>query len=80
MSALACFSTEPYPHPALHRPARTVLDAFGSERVFWGSDLSRLSAGGYREAVALVRDHVCHSEAEAAAVLGGSLLHWLGWA
>lgn len=78
MSALPCYSTEPYPHPALHGPARAVLSAFGPERVFWGSDLSRLP-GRYRDAVTMVRDHLGLGGAAADAVLGGSLLGWLGW-
>jgi L-fuconolactonase len=78
MSALPVNSTEPYPHPALHAPARGVLDAFGPERVFWGSDLSRLR-GPYAEAVTLVRDELGLSPEEADAVLGGNLLRWLRW-
>lgn len=78
MTALPCYSTEPYPYPALHRPVRVVMDAFGSDRLFWGSDLSRLP-GSYRDAVALTRDHLCRSGREADAVLGESVLRWLGW-
>ena len=78
LSALPCYSTEPYPHPALQRAVRGVLDGFGDRRVFWGSDLSRLP-GAYRDAVALTRDHLCRSGQEADAVLGGSLLRWLDW-
>lgn len=78
LSALPCYSTEAYPHPSLHRPARAAIEAFGPERVFWGSDLSRLP-GRYEDAVALTRDHLCRSEQEAEAVLGGSLSRWLAW-
>jgi predicted TIM-barrel fold metal-dependent hydrolase len=78
LSALPCYSTEPYPHPALHGPARAVISAFGPERVFWGSDLSRLP-GRYGDAVTMVRDHLGLDSAAADAVLGGSLLDWLGW-
>lgn len=78
LSALPSYSTEPYPHGALLRPVRAVMDAFGAERVFWGSDLSRLR-GSYRDAVAFTRDHLCRSRSEADAVLGESLLSWLRW-
>lgn len=78
LTALPCYSNEPYPHSALHRPARAVIDAFGAARVFWGSDLSRLP-GRYEDAVALARDHICRSDEEASAVLGASLLRWLCW-
>jgi predicted TIM-barrel fold metal-dependent hydrolase len=52
MSAVSCYSSEPFPHPALHPFLESVLDAFGAERVFFGSDLSRLQ-GGYRPLIEL---------------------------
>ncbi|GAA1835299.1 amidohydrolase family protein [Pseudonocardia ailaonensis] len=78
MTALPVASTEPYPHPALHAPARSVLEAFGPERVFWGSDLSRLR-GPYSDCLSLVRDELGLSPGDADAVLGRSLLEWLRW-
>jgi L-fuconolactonase len=78
LSALPCYSTEPFPHPALHGPIRRVLQAFGPGRTFWGSDLSRLR-GSYRESVDLVREHLGLTPAARAAVLGESLARWLSW-
>ena len=40
-SALPCYVDEGYPFPSLQRPVRQVIDAFGADRVLWGSDLSR---------------------------------------
>lgn len=78
-SALPCFSTEPFPHPALLEPVKSAIRAFGPERVFWGSDLSRLP-GRYSDAVRMVREHLGLDQAEVDQVLGRSLLGWLGWA
>jgi L-fuconolactonase len=43
MTSLPCFSTQSYPFPGLHRPIRSILDAFGSRRMMWGADISRLT-------------------------------------
>ncbi|HEY6255537.1 MAG TPA: amidohydrolase family protein [Xanthobacteraceae bacterium] len=54
VSALPCFSSEPYPFRNLHEPLRRVIEAFGPRRCFWGTDLSRmLEHCGYRQGVTL---------------------------
>jgi len=42
VSALPCYVDEPYPFPTLHPLVRRVVDAFGPQRCFWGTDLSHL--------------------------------------
>jgi predicted TIM-barrel fold metal-dependent hydrolase len=42
VSALPCFSTEPYPFRNLREPLRRVIEAFGPRRSFWGSDITRV--------------------------------------
>jgi L-fuconolactonase len=42
VSALPCFSTEPYPFKNLDGPLRQVIAAFGPRRAFWGSDITRV--------------------------------------
>lgn len=42
VSSLPCFSSKPYPFPALHEPIRRIYDSFGPQRMLWGSDLTRL--------------------------------------
>jgi L-fuconolactonase len=78
-SALPIYVTEPYPFASLAPLLRRVVGAFGSERVFWGSDLTRLRCG-YREALdyaplalAGLGEQVVHD------VMGRALLRWLGW-
>jgi len=78
-TAAPCYSTEPYPYPALHPFLRQLYDAFGPERLFWGSDLSRLR-GSYPDLVRLFRDGLDFlSPADVDAVMGGSVLRWLDW-
>ncbi|MDA0340927.1 MAG: amidohydrolase family protein [Proteobacteria bacterium] len=78
-SALPCYSTEAYPFPGLHRHIERVVDAFGPERVFWGTDLSRLSCS-YREAITLFTEELAFlSETDKALIMGRGLCDWLGW-
>jgi L-fuconolactonase len=78
-TAAPCYSTEPYPYPALHPLLRQLYDAFGPERLFWGSDLSRLR-GSYRDLVRLFREELDFlSPADVEAVMGRSVLTWLDW-
>jgi predicted TIM-barrel fold metal-dependent hydrolase len=52
VSALPCFSSEPYPFRNLTEPVHRVIDAFGPRRSFWGTDLSRsLAHCTYRQGV-----------------------------
>jgi predicted TIM-barrel fold metal-dependent hydrolase len=78
-SAAPCYSTEPYPYPALHPFLRELYDAYGPDRLFWGSDLSRLR-GSYADLVRLFREDLDFlSPADVEAVMGRSLLAWLDW-
>ena len=78
-TAAPCYSTEPYPYPALHPFLRQLHDAFGPERLFWGSDLSRLR-GNYPDLVRLFREELDFlSPAEVEAVMGRGILAWLDW-
>lgn len=52
VSALPCFSTEPYPFRNLREPIRRVIEAFGPQRSFWGSDITRVpKTCSYRQVV-----------------------------
>jgi predicted TIM-barrel fold metal-dependent hydrolase len=79
-------SAQPYPHPDVWPQLQRVLEAFGTARIMWASDYTRLRmvpAGepwrsSYAEALGLIRDSAL-SATEKAAVLGGTLQQWLGW-
>ncbi len=55
LTAAPCYSTEPYPYPALHPFLRQLYETYGPDRLFWGSDLSRLR-GSYADLVRLFRE------------------------
>ena len=56
-SSMPGYSVEDYPHRDLHPHLRRVYDAFGPQRMFWGSDYSRLR-GSYRHAITLFTEEL----------------------
>lgn len=73
------YALDPYPFRSLTEPLRRVFDAFGPQRVMWGSDLSRLHHP-YRECVSHFRDELTWlSDDELAQVMGLNLCRLLDW-
>ncbi len=78
-SALPCCSTEPYPYRRLHPYIRQVCDAFGPQRVFWGTDWTRLPCT-WRQAITLFTEELPWlSAADKDWIMGRAVCEWLGW-
>ncbi|RKP57847.1 amidohydrolase family protein [Pararobbsia silviterrae] len=77
---LPTYSTiDAFPHPSLHGYLRQVYDAYGPERMFWASDLTRMSCR-YREVVTLMTEGIPWlSQQDKRLIMGESVCHWLGW-
>jgi predicted TIM-barrel fold metal-dependent hydrolase len=79
VSCLPCYVDEAYPFPTLHRQIRRVVDAFGAQRIFWGTDLSQ-SPCSYRRAVTLFTDELDFlSTTDKEWIMGRALAQWLNW-
>lgn len=78
-SALPCFVTEPFPFPEVAKVIPVLVAEFGAERVFWGSDLSRLPCT-YPELVDTFMSHLPGvSDRDLALIMGDALVAWLDW-
>ena len=78
-SALACYTAQEYPYPGLQRHLRRVHDAFGSRRMFWGTDQSR-SPISYRQGVELFTKHVPFlTGGDLEWIMGKGVRTWLDW-
>lgn len=78
-SSLPSFVTDPYPFRSLHEHIRRVVDAFGPERVFWGSDLSRLSCD-YADLSRMFLEELDFLTGDARElVMGRAICEWFGW-
>jgi len=73
------YSTEPYPFRGLHPYLRRIYDAFGPERFFWGSDLTRMPCP-YRQVVTMFSQELPWlSGRDRELVMGDALCRWLDW-
>jgi len=72
-------SIDTYPYPSLQGRLRQVYDAFGPERMFWASDLTRMTCP-YREVVTLFSEGIPWlSSQDRRLIMGESVCRWLGW-
>jgi predicted TIM-barrel fold metal-dependent hydrolase len=74
------FDDPGYPNAATRPFLRKAINAFGAERIMWASDKSaNLTGESWAELLFAVRDNPDLSAAERAAILGGTVRHWLDW-
>ena len=68
-----------YPFASLHSYIRRVYDAFGPQRMMWGSDLSRLPCA-YSQCVTLFTAELPWLYGDDLdAIMGRNLCRWLEW-
>jgi L-fuconolactonase len=73
-------SVEPYPFKDIWQPVVRLIEAFGAERVYWGSDYSRTAAlHSYHEGRYYLADIPGLSPEQLALVYGEALANQLGW-
>lgn len=73
------YALDPYPFRSLDAPLRRVFDAFGPERILWGSDLSRLHHP-YRQCVTHFSESLPWlSGADLELIMGGNTRRLFRW-
>jgi predicted TIM-barrel fold metal-dependent hydrolase len=73
------YSSEPYPYRNIHGHLRRVYDAFGPERMFWGTDITRMPCS-WRQCVTMFTEELPWlAGRDRERVMGGGLCAWLGW-
>lgn len=79
VSCLPCYVDEAYPYPTLHPQIRRVLETFGPQRLFWGTDLSQLPCS-YRQAITLFTEQLNFLTVQDKEwIMGHALAEWLRW-
>lgn len=79
LTALQHFTDDVYPYRRLHPYLRRVYDAFGPRRMFWGTDLTRLSCS-YAEAVKMFSEEIPWlTGSDKEWVMGRGISEWLDW-
>jgi predicted TIM-barrel fold metal-dependent hydrolase len=73
------YSSEAYPFPALHPYLRQVYDAFGPDRMFWGTDITKMKCS-WRECVTMFTEELPWLNGrDLELVMGDALCAWWGW-
>ncbi|HEX9819959.1 MAG TPA: amidohydrolase family protein [Methylomirabilota bacterium] len=73
------YSSEPYPYRNIHDHLRRIHDAFGPERMFWGTDITRMPCS-WRQCVTMFTEELPWlAGRDRELVMGGAVCAWLGW-
>lgn len=79
LSAAPSLSSDAWPYSNIHAHIRQIFEAFGPDRCFWGTDLTRMPCS-YRECVTMFTEHMPWLKGrDLERVMGGAIIDWLGW-
>jgi len=73
------YSSGAYPFTSMHQFLRQIYDAFGPQRMFWGTDISKMQCS-WRQCVTMFTEALPWLSAQdQALVMGDALCAWWGW-
>ena len=73
------YSSAPYPYSNIHDHIHRIYDAFGPERMFWGTDITRMPCS-WRQCITLFTEELPWlSESDKELIMGRALCSWLDW-
>ncbi|MGI9425885.1 MAG: amidohydrolase family protein [Hyphomicrobiaceae bacterium] len=73
------YSSEAYPFPKMHAYLKQIFDAFGPDRMFWGTDISKMPCS-WRQCVTMFTEELSWlSEPDRKLVMGDAVCAWWGW-
>lgn len=79
LSGAPSTSSQPYPYKNIHGYLRQIVEAFGPDRCFWGTDITRMPCS-YRQCVTMFTEELGWLKGrDLERVMGGAFVDWLGW-
>ena len=79
LSGAPSYSTQPYPYKNIHGYLQQIVEAFGPDRCFWGTDITRMPCS-YRQCVTMFTEEMPWLKGrDLERVMGGAFVDWLGW-
>jgi len=79
VSGAPSYSSQPYPYRNIHGYLRQIIDAFGPQRCFWGTDITRMPCS-YRACVTMFTEELPWLQGrDLELVMGDAICDWLGW-
>lgn len=77
-SSLPSVVSDPYPYRSMHQRVRDVVAAFGRERVFWGSDITRLPCSMHDHVRMFTEELDFLDSTDLEWIMGRGLYEWMG--
>ena len=79
LSGAPSTSTQPYPYRNIHGYLQRIVETFGPDRCFWGTDITRMPCS-YRQCVTMFTEELPWLKGrDLERVMGGAVVDWLGW-
>lgn len=79
LSGAPSTSTQSYPYKNIHRYLQQIIETFGPDRCFWGTDITRMPCS-YRQCVTMFTEEMPWLKGrDLERVMGGAVVDWLGW-
>jgi predicted TIM-barrel fold metal-dependent hydrolase len=79
LSGAPSYSSQPYPFRSIHKYIRQIFDAFGPQRCFWGTDITRMPCS-YRQCVTMFTEELPWLQGrDKDLVMGEAICEWIGW-
>jgi predicted TIM-barrel fold metal-dependent hydrolase len=79
VSGAPSYSSAPYPYRNIHTYLRQIYDTFGPERMFWGTDITRMPCS-WRECITLFTEELPWlTRRDKELIMGRALCQWIGW-
>ena len=73
------YSAETYPFPVMQDYVRQIYDAFGPERTFWGTDITKMPCS-WRQCITMFTEEMPWlSDCDLRLIMGEAVCRWWGW-
>ena len=78
-SGAPSYSSQSYPFANIHDHLHRIYDAFGPDRMFWGTDITRMPCS-WKQCVTLFTEELSWlSNSDKELIMGRALCNWIGW-
>ena len=72
------YADDPFPFKSLHKHYRAMYDVFGPDRLFWGTDITKMPCS-WQQCVDHFKDIDWIPQADKKLIMGDAICKWLGW-
>jgi predicted TIM-barrel fold metal-dependent hydrolase len=73
------YSSDPYPYRNIHQYLQQIFDAFGPQRMFWGTDITRMPCT-WKQCITLFTEELPWLKgSDLELVMGRALCDFIGW-